>query len=79
MHLGDLPVQLFDLFQGLHQLALHLLLLLVMLGLNRLQVLAVFALTLPGLCPHRLHLILEPLNVLPGLPLEVSLPMTLHD
>ena len=79
LHLGYLTVQFFDLFQGLHQLALHLLLLLVMLGLNRLQVLVVFALTLPGLCPNDLHLILEPLNVLPCLPLEVCLPMALHD
>jgi hypothetical protein len=49
MHLGDLTIQVFDLFQGLHQLGLHLLLFLVMLGLNRLQILMVFALTLLGL------------------------------
>ena len=79
LHLGYLTIQLFDLFQGLHQLALHLLLLLVMLGLNRLQVLVVFALTLPGQCPYNLDLLLEPLNVLPSLPLEVCLPMALHD
>jgi hypothetical protein len=49
LHLGDLTVEVFDLFQGLHELGLHLLLLLVMLGLNQLEVLKVFALTLLGL------------------------------
>ncbi len=46
LHLGDLAIQVSDLFQGLHQFVLHLLLLLVVLGPNRLQILMVFALAL---------------------------------
>lgn len=39
----------------------------------------IFALTLLGLFSYHLHLILKALYVLPGLPLEVGLPMAFHE